>query len=388
MRGVIAAVVVSLLFVSPACTADKVPLPNLDPAQAAQLKAYLAEHAQAPADYIVGNFADHDVVFLGEHHYMKHDLELVHALIPRLHAAGVYYLGTEFSRHEEQPLIDSLLALDAYDEMLAREIVFRQEPTWGFQEYVDVYRVVWAFNRTLAPDAPRFHVLGLNGSPRWNLMKTKADRDNDEVRREVWRGQTEDTWATWILEKVGEGEKVLVHCGIHHAFTEYRQPVVTGDGTFVRHTDERAGNTVYDAIGKRAITIYLHGAWQDAAGRSWRSYPVAGAIDALMRDLGEGAYPVAFDTKGTPFGQLTAPGSYYAAGYDDFRLEMFCDGYVFTKPMSAYVGVTLIPDFVNDDNLERARRNTAAVQFRDAPADRFTMSMLKTASLQGYRRFH
>ena len=129
MRGVIAAALASLLLASPACSADKVPIPDLDPSLAANLKACLSDQGRAPADYIVGKFADHDVVFLGEHHYIKHDLEFVHALVPRLHAAGVYYVGTEFSRHEEQPLIDSLLALDAYDPLLAREIVFRQEPT-------------------------------------------------------------------------------------------------------------------------------------------------------------------------------------------------------------------------------------------------------------------
>lgn len=387
MRGALIAATISLLFVSSASRADEVPLPDIDPSLAAGLGAYLAAHGQDPVDYIAGRFADHDVVFLGEHHYIKHDLALVHALVPRLYAAGVRYLGTEFSRHEEQPMIDSLLAMDTYDAALAREIVFREDPTWGFQEYVDVYRVVWEFNRSLPPDAPRFHVLGLNGSPRWYLMKTKDDRDSDEMKRAVWQGQTEDTWATWILEKVDAGEKVLVHCGIHHAFTEYRQPVVAGDGTFIRHTDERAGNAVYDAIGKRAITVYLHSAWPDAGGRGDRTYPVGGVIDALMAKLGPEGYPVAFDTKDTPFGRLTAPGSYYAAGYDDFRLEMFCDGYVFARPLGEYEGVTVIMDFVNAQNLPRAQRNCAAVQFRDAPVEKFIFSMVLTAGLGDYQKF-
>jgi len=77
----------------------------------------------------------------------------------------------------------------------------------------------------------------------------------------------------------------------------------------------------------------------------------------------------------------------YAAGYDDFRLEMFCDGYVFSRPLAEYEGVTVIMDFVNADNLARAQRNTASVRFRDAPAERFIFSMVKIASLGGYQKF-
>ena len=71
-----------------------------DPALLAELRAHLVAQPMHAADYVVSKFDEHDVVFLGEVHRVKHDVEFVRDLIPHLHAHGVYYLGTEFGRRE------------------------------------------------------------------------------------------------------------------------------------------------------------------------------------------------------------------------------------------------------------------------------------------------
>jgi hypothetical protein len=63
---------------------------------------------------------------------------------------------------------------------------------------------------------------------------------------------------------------------------------------------------------------------------------------------------VGFDAKGTPFGRLRDTQSYYSAGYSDFILSKFCDGYIFQKNFRDYEGCTVDHMFVTEENFEEA----------------------------------
>jgi len=105
--------------------------PPLDPSIKAELAEWLDTHGLPPAQYVTGLFSEHDVVFLGEQHRVKHDVELVGSLPAPLNESGVRVLATEFARREDQWLIDSLLVAPEWDERLAREIVFRGFVWWA-----------------------------------------------------------------------------------------------------------------------------------------------------------------------------------------------------------------------------------------------------------------
>lgn len=329
---------VTLLFVSlvliSSCTSGQ-NSPVVDAKLKAELKNYILKNYSTPEDYILNKFKDHDIVFVGETHYIKHNPELIQSLIPLLYQKGVLTLGTEFGRREDQPLIDSLLNSPTYDESLARLITFNQFVLWGYKEYVDIYKAAWQFNQILPQGKRKFRILGLNDSPDWSFVKTQEDRDNDDVKRKVWKGGGEDLWAQTILDSVvAKGEKALVYSGIHHAFSEYKQPICDG-AKFVRFEDRRMGNFVFQKIGKRAITIFLHAPWYNALGYDQPFvYPADGIIDEVMGEMGPKYQGVGFDTRGTPFGKLPGETSIYKQGYSNFALEMFCDGYVYQKPFS------------------------------------------------------
>jgi hypothetical protein len=55
-------------------------------------------------------------------------------------------------------------------------------------------------------------------------------------------------------------------------------------------------------------------------------------------------------------GQLRADDTYYAFGYDDFKLEDYCDGYIFLVPYKDAVYVSPELSFYGEFNLERLRR--------------------------------
>ncbi len=357
-----------------------------DPALVAGLRSYAEAHGMAPADYILSKFDEHDVVFLGEVHRVKHDVELVQTLIPLLYERGVLYLGTEFGRREDQALIDSLILGAEYDEALARRITLQQYVFWGYQEYVDIYRAAWEVNRSRPEGSPPFRILGLNNSPDWSHVADNSDRDKGYVMKKVWHGETEEDWARVILDSVvARGGKMLVYSGMHHAFTEYRQPVVA-NGEFVRFGEMRMGNYVFEAIGKRAITVYLHGPWNSAAGYDRGVVrPADGVIDQVMAGLDPALLPIAFDTRGTPFGDLKGETSVYSHGYDDFRLSMFCDGYIYQRPFAEYEGVTPIVDFINEGNIDYARAQSPDPDYRDKSPAEFNKAIARHADLRRWR---
>ena len=383
LRGAAAVILVATLLTGCSGTPEE---ETADTALLAELRAYAESHGMHPTDYILRKFQDHDVIFIGEVHRVKHDVEFVKALIPRLYEQGIYYLGTEFGRREDQALIDSLVLGAEYDEDLARRVTLQQYVFWGYQEYVDIYRAAWEVNHSRQQGSPPFRVLGLNNSPDWSHVEESSDRDRGYVMKKVWHGQTEEDWARVILDSVvARGEKMLVYSGMHHAFTEYRQPVVV-NGQFVRFGEMRMGNYVYDAIGKRAITIYLHGPWNSAAGYDRGVVrPADGVINQAMAELDPAILPIAFDTRGTPFGDLKGETSVYSHGYDDFRLAMFCDGYIYHRPFAEYEGVTPIAGFINESNIAYARAQSPDPSFRDkSPAD-FNRAIARYAEVSRWR---
>jgi len=358
----------------------------LDPKVKASLIEYISTHHQSPEDYILSKFKDHDMIFLGEYHRIKHDPELVQKLIPLLHRSGVYYLGFEFARRQEQPMIDSLLQAPEYDEQLARYIIFKNMVFWGYKEYVDIFKAAWELNRSL-PDGERpFHILGLNDSPDWSIVKTPEDGAKHEVMSKVWHGETEEDWAKVLIDVViNKGEKALVYCGIHHAFTEYKQPVAV-NGKFIRFGDIRVGNAVFQKIGKRAFTIYLHAPWISADGYDKPDVRSAdGYIDAVLSEVDPKYYRMGFDLQNTPFGKLQGETSMYKYGYDHFRLATIYDGYICQGPLSAYVGVTPIKNFINEHNLEEARLQSPNPRLRKINADDFNKGIAEDADI--LRRF-
>jgi hypothetical protein len=361
----LAVVVVSLMKSCAAIAADKIPLPVLPDSLKAELAEYLQKHWQSPEDYVVSKFKDHDIVILGEQHRARQDPLLIQRLIPLVYKAGVYNLGFEFARRVDQPLIDSLLNGKEYDQLLANEILLRGFVHWCYQEYSDIFKAAWQLNQQLPAGKMKFRILGVNDSPDWSLVKIEADQDNREIRRKVWHGETEQDWADYLLrETTTKGEKSLVYCGIHHAFTGYHQPL-SKNGKFVGFAAEpRFGNFLRDSIGQRVMTIYMHNYWSTPDWQGY-TYPAGGYIDALMATFDSTKWRVGFDTKGTPFEKLPDKSSYYALGYDSFGLGNFCDGYIFQMPFSRFESITCIPNYYTGKNIDYARRNAMNPWFRN-----------------------
>ncbi len=343
-----------------------------------ELTEYILKYQQTPEDYIVSKFGYHDVVFLGEYHKIRHDVELVQRLIPICYKNGIRVLALEFADRKDQPLIDSLLSLPSYDESIAWLVTSRSAREWAYQEYLDIYKAAWALNRQLPKDAPRFRIVAVNCAGDWSIIRTREDQENDSLRRLVWErcpgGEREMAYV--ILKQVWKGEKVLVYSGIHHAFTRYIQPIVNEKGEFTNlNPDERMARYVYLRLGPKAFTVFLHSAWYAARWERGFLRPVNGVIDSVMATLGDRFTPVGFDVKGSPFGLLPDSASLYQAGYDDFRLQDFCDGYIYQRPFRQYEVVHFVEDFINPSNISEFREQAGDPWFRDKTLEQSKSSL-------------
>ena len=317
-----------------------------------KLALYLKSHRKSPEDYVISKFSDHDIVFIGEYHRIKHDVELIHKLIPRLYKAHVYNLGIEFGCYEHQDKVDRLITAQSYDENLARWLIFQQAAAWGYKEYQDIYRAAWKLNSSLPKRAPRFRVVNLNYRPNWTARKeemTLAD-----WQKVWWQGDPDKHMADVVIKEfVERGQKALIYSGNHHAFTRYHQPIYDFENKkFIRFNTTRMGNLVYHKIGDRAFNIYLHAPWGSNTSLDMDTRPMHGVIDAVMQQLGNKS--VGFDVKGSPFGAITDNQSYYSLGHARFTLDNYCDGYIFQGRLEDYEGVTVDPLSITEANLQEA----------------------------------
>ncbi|MCG8574727.1 MAG: ChaN family lipoprotein [Flavobacteriales bacterium] len=304
---------------------------------------YLEENWQSPSDYVTSKFEAHDYVFVGEYHRVQHDVQLILDVIPKLHDKEIYNLGIEFADYRDQHLVDSLLVLEKFDRDLAREIMFKSSPDWGYKEYIDIYEVAWQVNQKAKEEGkPMFRVVNL--MPHYDPCKEGG----------AWSEVDPDQHMADVIFKefVEKDEKALIYSGNHHAFTKYHQPLYDfANDTLLGYQSKRMGNIIEDSLVGKTFNIYLHGAWRSANG--WGEpmvRPVNGVIDSIMIQFEN--KPVGFDVVGTPFGELTSDDGYYIKGYPDFRLDQYCDGYVYTKPFKEYYFVEMEEGYIHEDNLD------------------------------------
>ncbi len=327
------------------------PVPEIPAAVQAELSSYLESHWQSPRDYVLGKFVHHDVVFLGELHRVRHDVEFVQRLIPALHEAGVFNLCIEFGSSDLQSVADSLLLADSYSPAAARKLMFDYDVTWGYKEYLELYRAAWELNQSLDAEERPFRIIHLGYSPDFTLLQ---DNMTDELRSKVWYKGDRDRHMAEVIEReiLVTGEKALVYCGRNHAFTKFHQPFYDMSTTQVAWRNKyRLGNLVYNRIGDRTCTILLHSPWYGIDEKS-AYYPVGGAIDRVLLDRGN--RPVGFDTQETPFGTLGDDRCSYGLGDARFDLATICDGYVFLKPLVDFEGCTVDPEFITAQNFDKA----------------------------------
>lgn len=322
------------------------------------LLSYLAESGREPVDYVLSKFETHDIVFLGEMHGIKQQLYFYKKLIPCLLEKDITIIAYEFARREDQPLIDELINKPEFDEQLAKTITIKQEALWGYQEYLDVFKIIWSINKK-KPPSRRLKLLGLNDPINWKLYNYICNKEgrqpNPEEIKEIWKGCGEEYWADKIRQNYTPGRtKILGIMGSHHAFTKYREPelkLIDDKKIFAGFKTIRFGNHLHRLYREKLYNICFYDPW-DSISNSVKSQPPAGGI--IERIISPHYKEIGFDLVNSPWGELQ-DNSIYSLGYYDFRLKQIFDGMIFTGKLEDLKPITPIPDFINENNINLFR---------------------------------
>jgi hypothetical protein len=335
----------------------KLELPTLDDSIYQVLIEDFDKSAMDPYEYVIHEFNNHDIVFIGENHRIKHDLIFAKNLIPKLYENGIRNMGFEFALYKDSLLIkDVLTNKEFFDQEKANQIIFNLSPFWGYKEYIDLFKSAWEVNNSLPDTAEKFMIYGIMHDFDFSQMTSRSDEYNDDIMLKVRKGvaNPEEFMANNILNSFADkNKKALIFCGIHHAFTGYQ-----GNG-------QRVGVLVKKKIGERTMTISLHYPWPGKHGFSdTRVYPVNGYIDAFIRKHKSKEFAFGINVNNTGFGNLIDTTSYYVQG-DYLELDSFCDGYIYLNSFSSAEGVTIQKDFITRKNYKYAMTQLPNPELRD-----------------------
>ncbi|HKU14169.1 MAG TPA: hypothetical protein VJQ52_07210 [Steroidobacteraceae bacterium] len=304
-----------------------------------QLKA---KHVSAES-YVVGSFASHDVVFLGEsQHGLRDSGQFLQRMIPLLYKAGVRTLGYEMATSVDQAAIDRLVNAPEYDAAAAVAIMQEWDFLWTYPDYADVFRAAWALNRSLPKDAPRFRIVGIDVKPDYRRVPPGMDPQSFEARNLIVGGNRDldrnsNMAAVIRREILAKGEKGLIFNGAGHSQTKYRRQARGGE----RRTS--AGYLIAQEIGDRATCVLLDGP---------RPRQTDSVIAAVKAALAPGEASIGFDAKDTPLGNLSLK-----YGPDVVRAADLFDGYVFVALRGTLSPTTLDTAYFTEKSVAAAKRS-------------------------------
>ncbi len=288
------------------------------------LEDHLRQHGRPPLDYLLSKVDGHRIVIAGENHWQRRDAELIRDVVPELRRRNVA-LAMEFFRASSQGEIDALLAAPEWDEDLANRIM--RAGDWPYVQYREILREAWKANRT--GEGPKMKVIAL-GPP--EDFRKRGIRYDEFMASRVRDYATDDE------------HRILVYCGMHHAFTRFLQVERMRDGRASEFMD-RTGNILWRRFGEDVFLIALHKA--EGCGGWGHPYdamcaPLGGAIDCAAAR--SGGAPVGFDILGSPLAEMKFPEtSFYAIAHPLLRMIDYADGYIWQEPVDAIRMVELIP---------------------------------------------
>jgi hypothetical protein len=279
-------------------------------------------------EFVIDKFQDHDVIFLGENHAIKENVDFVVNLIPDLAKHGVLLLGMEFGAVEDQAKLDTLVTAKAFDDQLARDLLYSYNVAFPYQEYMNIYRAVHQVNQT-----SKVPMRVLNLSYRYDWHEYKPPYTPIKKRRVFHRGDVDHFRFQVIKEEVlAQKAKILVLTGTPHALTRYQ---------FIYKSNDWLGQLVYQAAKKRVYTIALHEFERSLNGE----YQPLDQY-ALESRFVQAGYPIGVDLHTDPIGDVETF-SKYAEGYNKLRLQDVFDGYIVVARLYDRHGCTIDYDFLS-----------------------------------------
>ncbi len=303
---------------------------------------------RAPAGYLVDKCKEHDLVLLGEEHGIRENCEFVASVLePLYRQAGVRRFATEFVRSRNTERVNRLVTGAAYDRDLGVAIMRDYAwPTWGYQEYMDIFEAVWRLNAALPAGADPLLIVPLDSD--WSQHDLFFKDADPRVRFKMMEQREKHMIGILMNEVLAPGRKAVAHMGYLHS--------VTGQG-------RRLGATLRKGYGSRVFQVSFHHRFPEPLGAS----AVCRLIERVMQE--SGGQPVGFDVPGTPFALLHDPKCMAFTLGGKRAFGSLAEGYVFLKPAGQLHSVHWIDGFIVEANFREALDVAAKMKLADPKRD-------------------
>jgi hypothetical protein len=312
------------------------------------IKSFIDKNGKEPTQYIIDKFKEKDIVILSEFNRLKHEVQFVKSLIPKMYFNGIYTLAMEFGNKEDQSKVDNLLNKEFYNEDLALGILrnFTEYGIWGYQEYLDIFKEAWRMNQGLTTNAPRFRIVLLSSSTissPTNLFGSVNILNKNKIMAEV-------------IEKeiINKGKKALIFITSSHS--EYCTLSFKALNIETREKDIKSSmltGILSKKYPNKVFAVLFHSPWTVVDKQSSKLKglvkPLEGEIDGALELIGNN--PVAFDIAGSPMEKLADKMSVYYYLNNEYTLSCLCDGYIYLKTYQEYEYVSWIPEFIDENYL-------------------------------------
>lgn len=296
---------------------------------------YLKEAGKAPVDYLIEKYKTCDIIILGESHQVRENCELIASMmLPLYEQAGLRIVGSEFIKSKYNDEVDEIVCAENYDEQKVIEI-FRGNawPTWGFQEYMDIVRAVWHVNSNLPEGAEKLLLIGMDDD--WSQYDAWFDPNQDQMEKFKRRLKREKNLVDSFLNVYNENSgKALVHIGFDHTF---------------RQVPPKFGAELHGKFGDKVFQIGLH--------MKYPSRKNSGTLIPFIEKImaAHGNRPAGFDIENSPFAELRDEKVVYFQHPAFINFADLTRGYIFIKPVAELRKVTWMPNFINEENFEKAK---------------------------------
>ena len=295
-----------------------------------------------PYYFVADQFDTHDVVFIGEMHKIKQDLDFFSKLIPYLYQKKkINIIGWEFGAAIYQKDADSVVNAPTFDRKKAITILRRSNFRWCYNEYLEIFHTIWQINKSVINFGERIRILPLNAP---NIHRKR--KSNDTATRNAKAKMYFDNFFPPIIEKkvLDKDQKILIYCGLHHSLTKFYTPkflFLKDSGRGSQYLYKKYHGKIFQIIMSPPLPPRW---WLFKSSQSAGIYPFDGVFNQLYASL---KLPLAINANTRSFSEVKDFNSFYEFdSWNGIKIKDFCNGAIMIASFKDIVPVHLIKDWV------------------------------------------
>jgi len=357
-----------------------------------EIKTYLQviDKEGSAFKFVADKFDNHSVVFLGELHKRKQDLEFFSRLIPYLYQTKkINIIGWEFGAAKFQKDADSVVTASDFDRKKAIAIMRNSMYYWCWEEYLDIFKTIWQLNKAITQVDDKIRFLQLNRP--YNPRRLRSSDKNISLEE----GKLNfDNTLPGIVEKevIQQNKKILIYCGLHHSLTKFKTPKF-----FFIKDKGRAGQILYEKYPDKIFQICLLPPFPPR----WfmykeithsQNYKFVYPFDAVFNQLYDTLRRAFAANSDDPvFANLKDYNSFYAFDtWGGIKFKNFCDGIIMLNSFDKIEPIKFITDWVTTEEELNEVKNVLPEE--DAKQIKSISDLINyinpTVDINGVRGFH